>query len=85
VGCDGHCPIKHPQYGYVPRSQIKPYWTMANQYVFADEMYASNFDASSFISHQYIISGQAEGAVDYPNGLWGCPGGSTDYHILDAE
>jgi phospholipase C len=78
VGCYGHCPIKHPQYAYVPRSQIKPYWTMAKQYVLADEMYASNFDASSFISHQYIISGQALGAVNYPEGLWGCPGGSTD-------
>ncbi len=27
-------------------------------------MYASNFDASSFISHQYIIAGQAESAVN---------------------
>jgi phospholipase C len=45
----------------------------------ADEMYASNFDASSFISHQYIISGQAENAVNFPAGAWGCPGGSGDY------
>jgi len=81
VGCGGGsnpCPIKHPQYAYVPRSQIKPYWTMAKQYVLADEMYASNFDASSFISHQYIISGQAMSAVNYPWGAWGCPGGSGD-------
>jgi phospholipase C len=41
-------------------------------------MYASNFDASSFISHQYIISGQAESAVNYPYSAWGCPGGSGD-------
>jgi phospholipase C len=81
VGCGSGsvpCPIKHPQYAYVPRSQIKPYWTLAKQYVLADEMYASNFDASSFISHQYIISGQALGAVNYPFGAWGCPGGSGD-------
>ena len=32
---------------------------MGKHYVLADEMYASNFDASSFISHQYIIAGQA--------------------------
>jgi phospholipase C len=41
-------------------------------------MYASNFDGSSFISHQYIISAQAEHAVNYPYGDWGCPGGSGD-------
>jgi phospholipase C len=51
---------------------------MAKQYVLADQMYASNFDASSFISHQYIIAAQAESAVNYPYGAWGCPGGSGD-------
>ena len=30
-------------------------------------MYASNVDASSFISHQYIIAGQASSAVNYPS------------------
>jgi len=78
AGCGSRCPIPHPQYAFVPKSQIKPYWAMAKQYVLADEMYASNFDASSFISHQYIIAGQAESAVDYPYGAWGCPGGQQD-------
>jgi phospholipase C len=41
-------------------------------------MFASNFDASSFISHQYIIAGQASSAVNYPAGLWGCDGGPND-------
>ncbi len=82
VGC-GHqgqqqCPNPNPQYSYVPRYETKPYFEMAKQYVLADQMYASNFDASSFISHQYIISGQAESAVNYPYGAWGCPGGSGD-------
>ncbi|MBV8373454.1 MAG: hypothetical protein JOY69_09355, partial [Candidatus Eremiobacteraeota bacterium] len=53
-------------YTYVPQSQIQPYWDMANQYVLADEMYASNFDASSFVSHQYIIAGASNKAVNYP-------------------
>ncbi|HZY97459.1 MAG TPA: alkaline phosphatase family protein [Candidatus Cybelea sp.] len=78
VGCGSACPIKHPQYAYVPRSETAPYFAMAQQYVLADEMFASHFDASSFISHQYIISGQAESAVNYPYGPWGCPGGSGD-------
>jgi phospholipase C len=81
VGCGGRsnpCPTKYPQYAYVPHAETKPYFAIAKQYVLADEMYASNFDASSFISHQYIISGQAESAVNYPFGSWGCPGGSGD-------
>ena len=82
VGC-GHygqkCPNPNPQYSYVPHSETKPYFDMGKQYVVADQMYASNFDASSFISHQYIISGQAESAVNYPGGAWGCPGGSGDF------
>jgi phospholipase C len=62
----------------VPYSETRPYFDIGKQYVLADEMYASNFDASSFISHQYIISGQAKSAVDYPFGYWGCPGGPGD-------
>jgi phospholipase C len=72
------CPDPIPPYSYVPHSETKPYFDMASQYVLADEMFASNFDASSFISHQYIISGQAESAVNFPAGAWGCPGGSSD-------
>jgi phospholipase C len=43
-------------------------------------MYSSDFDASSFVSHQYIIEGQAESSVDYPllKRAWGCPGGRAD-------
>ncbi|MGC9993609.1 MAG: alkaline phosphatase family protein [Candidatus Cybelea sp.] len=82
VGC-GHknyppCPIKHPQYAYVPHYETKPYFDMAHQYVLADRMFASNFDASSFISHQYIIAGQASSAVNYPDNAWGCEGGKKD-------
>ncbi|HYL27946.1 MAG TPA: alkaline phosphatase family protein [Candidatus Nitrosotalea sp.] len=79
TGCYGsRCPYAHPQYGYVPQSETKPYFEMGKRYVVGDQMYASNLDASSFISHQYIIAGQAVGAVNYPGGAWGCPGGSGD-------
>lgn len=82
VGC-GHsnyppCPIPHPQYAYVPHAETKPYFDIAKQYVLADRMFASNFDASSFISHQYIIAGQASSAVNYPDNTWGCEGGPRD-------
>jgi len=81
-GCGGGndpCPNQNPPYSYVPHSETKPYFDMGKQYVLADQMYASNFDASSFISHQYIISAQAESAVNFPGGAWGCPGGSGDF------
>ncbi len=82
VGCGGRgqpqCPHPDPQYSYVPHSETKPYFEMAKRYVLADEMFASNFDASSFISHQYIIAGQASSAVNYPRGDWGCEGGTGD-------
>jgi phospholipase C len=72
------CPHAHPQYSYVPHSEIKPYFDIAHQYVLADQMYASNFDGSSFVSHQYIISGQAEKSVNFPISSWGCEGGKAD-------
>ena len=41
VGCGGRgepgCPNSHPQYSYVPRSETKPYFQMAKQFVLADE------------------------------------------------
>jgi phospholipase C len=82
AGC-GHssyppCPIPHPQYAYVPHRETRPYFEMAREYVLTDRMFASNFDASSFISHQYIIAAQASSAVNYPNNDWGCEGGKGD-------
>lgn len=77
AGCSSGCPMD-PTYAYVPHGETKPYFSMGEQYVLADQMYASNFDASSFISHQYIIAGQAESAVNYPWSSWGCPGGQYD-------
>ena len=73
------CPIKHPQYAYVPAIETKPYFAMAAQYVLADRMFSSDFDASSFVAHQYLIAAQSSAAVNYPDSLaWGCYGGSTD-------
>jgi phospholipase C len=67
----------NPQYAYVPADESKLYFEMAKQYVLADRMFTSQIDAS-FVSHQYIIAGQADNAVDLPNGAWGCGGGKRD-------
>jgi phospholipase C len=71
--CGSTCP-PNAQYSYVPHDQIKPYLFMGQHYVLADRMFASNLDASSFVSHQYIIAAQADSSVDYPANSWGCLG-----------
>ncbi|MGA8097697.1 MAG: alkaline phosphatase family protein [Candidatus Cybelea sp.] len=73
------CPNSNPPYSYVPQQEVQPYWEMASQYVLADEMFASDFDTSSFTSHQYAIAAaNPNSEVDYPDTLWGCPGGPSD-------
>ncbi len=72
------CPNQHPQYAYVPRTESAPYFDIAKGFVLADRMFESNLDASSFVSHQYIIGGQANSTVNFPVGQWGCDGGPSD-------
>ncbi|MFZ0363388.1 MAG: alkaline phosphatase family protein [Candidatus Cybelea sp.] len=54
---DGSCRNSdlHP-YGFVPQSEIRPYWAMASQYVLADRMFQTN-EGPSFPAHQYLVSG----------------------------
>jgi phospholipase C len=62
----------HPQYGYVPRKEVEPYWDLAQQYVLGDKMFASQLDGS-YVAHQYLIAGWAGGAYNYPAvEPWGC-------------
>ncbi|MGC2635131.1 MAG: alkaline phosphatase family protein [Candidatus Cybelea sp.] len=72
------CPNANPPYSYVPHRETEPYFAMGEQYVLADRMFASNFDASSFVSHQYIIAAQANSRLNYPSGAWGCEGSPSD-------
>jgi len=71
-------PIRNPMYVYVPHGDSKPYFDMAHEWVLADRMFQSQLD-ESFVGHQYIIAAQAQSSVNLPFGLWGCPGGSSDY------
>ncbi|HEY1656182.1 MAG TPA: alkaline phosphatase family protein [Candidatus Tumulicola sp.] len=90
VGCgnsyEPKCPYSPPEYAYVPRTESQPYFDMAKQFVLGDRMFTSELDASSFVSHQYIIGAQANSAVNYPTGQWGCDGGPSDtIHILTQQ
>ncbi len=64
---------KYGQYVYVPRSESKPYWDIAHEFVLADHMFASQLD-ESFVAHQYIIAAQADSSVNVPSSEWGCEG-----------
>ncbi len=74
--CSGTCGA-NPQYAYVPSSETTTYFDMAAQYVLADNMFTSHID-DSFISHQYIISAQANNAEYFPVTWWGCEGGPSN-------
>ena len=80
LGSYEKCPNKYPAYAYVPQKETKLYFDIASQYVLADRMFASNYDASSFIAHQYLIAAYASSAVNYPSiyNAWGCYGGKKD-------
>jgi phospholipase C len=67
----------HPQYVYVPHNESKPYFDMAHEWVVADRMFQSHLD-ESFVSHQYLIAGQAQSSVDLPGIYWGCDGNKAD-------
>jgi phospholipase C len=51
-------------FGYAPMSEVKPYFEMATQYVFADHMFQSN-QGPSLPAHLYIITGTAEASDTY--------------------
>jgi phospholipase C len=49
-------PPANPQFMYVNPADVQPYFTMAQQYTFADHMFQTN-QGPSFPAHQFIISG----------------------------
>lgn len=68
----------YPQYAYVPRREVSPYWALASQYVLADHMFASQMDGS-YVAHQYLIAGWAGQAYNYPAAEpWGCDSAASN-------
>jgi phospholipase C len=59
-------------YAYQDRKEVKPYWTMAQQYVLADEMFPTEF-GGSFTGHLTLVGGTddiklpGEAEVDFPS------------------
>jgi phospholipase C len=68
ITCPGCSPPPEPAYAYVPQSQVQPYWSLAQTFAFADEMFQTN-EGPSFPSHMYLVSGTA--AMDSSNVFYG--------------
>lgn len=69
-------------YSYVDPAQIRPYWTMAQQYVLGDQMFQGE-GSGSFTAHQELVAGgeqidPAHALVNWPappkpqSYAWGC-------------
>jgi phospholipase C len=71
-------------YQYVDPNDIVPYWTLAKQYVLADNTFQTQ-GSGSFTAHQDLIRGDTainanDSVVDNPSdssGIWGCAAPST--------
>ena len=80
------------EYTYIERSLVQPYWTMAQDYVLADDMFPTEF-GGSFTAHLTLVAGTddigkgsllpTKAEVDFPNGKYDdCdspPGTKTSY------
>jgi phospholipase C len=64
--------VKQMPFTYVQKSDIQPYWTIAQEYALGDEAFESN-SGPTFVSHEYMIAGQSGHTVEVPDGsVWGC-------------
>jgi phospholipase C len=90
-----HGRIGQYNYRYVDPQQIKPYWTMAKQYVLADHMFQTQ-SSGSFTAHQDLVAGGTAvnrwaSVIDDPNPSqkpWGCdaaPGTTTNLINVKRE
>jgi phospholipase C len=69
-------PSGQTPYAYVKRSLIKPYWTMAHEYVLADHMFPTEF-GGSYTAHFDLIAGTFNltpdlAEVDNPQSTFDC-------------
>jgi phospholipase C len=83
-GFSGKPKVKQMPFTYVRQSDIKPYWTMAQEYALGDEAFESN-NGPTFNSHEYMVAGQSGHSVEVPNGKpWGCDAKShVNVNLLD--
>lgn len=73
-------------YQYVKRSEVRPYFDIAQEFTLGDHMFASQ-NGPSFPGHEYLIAAQSGGAYDDPSDVepWGCDAPpSTTVPVYDS-
>jgi phospholipase C len=81
VACPACSAPPEPAYAYVPQSQAQPYWSMAQTFAFADEMFQTN-EGPSFPAHMYLVSGTS--AMDSSNIFYGMDNPSSPSNVAVA-
>jgi phospholipase C len=76
----------HPQYKYLRKNVVAPYFAIGQEFATADRMFQSNLE-QSFAAHLFLIAGTSGGAVNIPSGRpWGCDAGpNTRVSIMNEE
>jgi phospholipase C len=69
---DGFKTGRITDYAYVDPLQVKEYWDLAKTYVFSDNSFSSNIDAS-FVAHQYLVAAQAGFSVNFASATCAVP------------
>ncbi len=83
ASCIGVTPNPVYPYGYLPYTEVAPYWNLAAQFGVADRMFASQ-SGPSYPGHMYIVAGTSGNQTDDPSDelVWGCdaaPGTTVPY------
>lgn len=52
-------------YSYVNRTEVQPYWALANYYALGDHFFMGH-NSESYTAHQYLFMGQSHNTVDAP-------------------
>jgi phospholipase C len=72
-------------YTQLYQSDIPNYFAYGKNFVLADRMFSS-IETESFPNHLYSIASDSAGAINNPNGTWGCDADdNTTVEVMDTE
>jgi phospholipase C len=76
----------YPQYKYLRRDFVAPYFAIGREFATADRMFQSNLE-QSFAAHLFLIAGTSGGAINIPSGRpWGCDAApTTQVSVMNAQ
>lgn len=72
-------------YTQLYQSDIPNYFAYGLHFVLADRMFSS-IETESFPNHLYSVASDSAGAINNPNGIWGCDANeNTTVEVMDTE